>query len=738
MDNFVFKNLDTNSDIAIPIGSRFTYVYGGNGTGKTTFSRQFLSGVTNSKVFNVDFINKNVYIVDTDGAKMDSSTKDNFSKLFISEQAVVYANEMMKAKEIKKSVEILKEQSISRLNQLLKNYHLDSNFEFEKITAKLKTSRLEFNYMENIETNKSNINFSNALDTELQNDQDLATKISQYRANDIMKKIHEIINNTNTLKEIFIDNVYIDNINNLLFEYNAAVEYIRIIEKDFDKTKNSQLFKDWIEVGLKLHESQTTCLFCGREDIEPQIYKWKEIIENKKGDIKKSILARIKKSQEDIYIIISSKSVYESVIPLIISTLEKLLEQMSIIEREIIKNSIVEPIVIRIEKDLTEIKIEETYNEIIAYLLNKDLIGYFFPFYYFNYLQIVQTSFENKANIESEKFSKSTNEAIDSVAKKLGLEKDLKIFIETRKGSIPKMSIGPAKKTVKIGTFSEGQIHKLALAIFFADILMKKEVYDYLVLDDPMISLDVVAYHKLKSFIIFDLNDKFKKSIILTHNISFLLIMLSNLIRDIDKRKDTTLVELKPNNYHIIPIETIAKDDIVLFIDAINNSIDIDDVSLWYWMIEKIARHFMDIKLSLMGKVSFNDVNKDLSSIFHSPDLEVVKTIHNQIIKTSKNTKTKIEDIKIALENLNRFSLKLGFPIIINESSLLKFKEKFNDDMIVLEQPMAKNLEYSILKEGHRIVFDSSKENAFLKDYIMHPRHQVTESLVAFEAQLDK
>jgi energy-coupling factor transporter ATP-binding protein EcfA2 len=737
MNEFAFKNLDSNAEIIIPLSANIIYIYGGNGTGKTTFSRQFSSKIENSRVFNVDFINKNVYIVDTDGAKMDPTTKENFSKLFISEQAVKFASEMMKVKEINKTIEPLKSSSNNRLNQILKSHQLDSNFDLEKLTLKLSTSKLEFNFNESIENNKTGIEFSNVLETGINSDQEMITKIKQYKANDIMKKIHEIINTTTSLKEIFVEDNFIVNLNGLLLEFNTAVEYIKIIEKDFNKSKNSQLFKKWIEDGLKIHEDQTTCLFCGTQNIEPSLERWKELIENKKVDIKKNILSKIKKAKEDFNIIISNKGVYESIIPLIISTIEKLQGKILDLENEINQNLKVKLIDVVIEKDLVESKIEAAYYEIITYLLNQDLMGYFFPFYYSIYLQNEQNRLEKQANSESDKFSKSTNEAIDNVAKKLGLEKDLKIFLETRKGSIPRMSIGPADKSIKIGTFSEGQIHKLALAIFFADILIKDKTYDFIVLDDPIISLDVVAYHKLKSFIIYELKDKYKKSIILTHNIGFLLIMLSNLIRESDKLTESELLELKPTEYVKIPIQTIAKDDIILFKNAIDNSTDMNDVSLWYWMIEKIARHFMDIKLSILGIVSFSDVNEDLSKIFIGDNLTRVQVIHKQIIETSKSTTSSICDIKIALENLNLFCTELGFPNVISDSSLSVFKDGFSGDLLVVKDPIAKSLEFSIIKEGHKIVFNNSKENSFLKDYIMHPRHQITESLVAFEAQID-
>ena len=738
MNEFSFKNLETNAIITIPLDKKYIYIYGGNGMGKTTFSRQFSEENNNSKVFNIDYINRNVYIVDNEGVKIDATTKDNFSKIFVSEKAVEFASEMSKVKEINKEATILQTATVSKINQLLQKYQLESNVNFEKLILKLNTSKLDFNYKESLDNNKNRIILSNSLDTEIKNDNELETKIKQYKANDILLKIHDKITKTESLRELFIDEVFIMNLNIQLSDFNSTVDLIRIIETDFNKSSDPKLFKEWIENGVKLHSGLNVCLFCGNDDIQHSIQHWRDLIENKKSDIKKIILKKIEKAKDDFKLILSSKSIYESIIPLIIKTLEKLLEILDTIEKQIHRNISVVPIELIIDKDLIESNMETQYSDIVHYILNKDLVEFFFPFYYLNYLVNEQNVLESKANSESEKFAKSTNEIIEKIAKKLGLEKELKIFHETRRGSTPKMSIGPADKKTKIGTFSEGQVHKLALAIFFADILSKDKICEFLVLDDPMISLDVVAYHKLKSFIIFDLQDKYEKSIILTHNISFLLIMLSNLFRDVDKREETCLIELKPFNHNILPIEIIAKDDIVLFKHAIDNSIDMNDVSLWYWMIEKIARYFLDIKLSLMGIVSFSDVSIDLRRVFKDEDLNQIKLIHKQIVKASKDTKAKVSEIVLALENLNIFCIKLGFPEIITDVSLVAFKTKFYGELIVIQNPTAKDLEFLILKEGHTIVFNPSRENAFLKDYIMHPRHQVTESLVAFEAQLDR
>lgn len=83
-----FENPDTGKKLSIELEVEITLIYGGNGTGKTTLSRAFGSDYA---VFNSDFVNKNVYIVNSDGATTNSDNKENFSQLFLGTDAVELA-----------------------------------------------------------------------------------------------------------------------------------------------------------------------------------------------------------------------------------------------------------------------------------------------------------------------------------------------------------------------------------------------------------------------------------------------------------------------------------------------------------------------------------------------------------------------------------------------------------------------------------------------------------------------
>jgi hypothetical protein len=213
--------------------------------------------------------------------------------------------------------------------------------------------------------------------------------------------------------------------------------------------------------------------------------------------------------------------------------------------------------------------------------------------------------------------------------------------------------------------------------------------------------------------------------------------MLSNVYRKKEELFDKImLLELKPDCCTEVPLETIAKDDIVLFRDAIKSSDTIDDVSIWYWLMEKIVRYFISVKLSLLSQVSFDEVKDDLIKL---GDISSEAIRLNRIItRASKSTNATISEIIEALRSLNSFVELLGFPNVVDEKQILTLLNKFNPELKTIINPKPKNIEYEILNERYKIVLNIEKSNAVLKDYIMHPRHQITESLVAFEAQKDR
>lgn len=71
-----FTNPDSKKNLEIEIDKKMIFIYGKNGSGKTTFSRSH--DFDKKYVFNEDFIHKNVYVIETEGAKIDANVKTNF------------------------------------------------------------------------------------------------------------------------------------------------------------------------------------------------------------------------------------------------------------------------------------------------------------------------------------------------------------------------------------------------------------------------------------------------------------------------------------------------------------------------------------------------------------------------------------------------------------------------------------------------------------------------------------
>jgi len=97
-----FVNLESNQEIKLKLDKKMIFIYGKNGSGKTTFSRS--KNLDRRYVFNEDFIHRNVYIIDEEGAKVDTAIKNNFSQLLIGEDVVNLKKQQDKMVNLQKSI----------------------------------------------------------------------------------------------------------------------------------------------------------------------------------------------------------------------------------------------------------------------------------------------------------------------------------------------------------------------------------------------------------------------------------------------------------------------------------------------------------------------------------------------------------------------------------------------------------------------------------------------------------
>lgn len=738
-----FKNLDSKSEIIVPLKSDVTYIYGGNGSGKTTFSKEVSRNLGDECiVFNTDFINKNIYIIDSEGAKTDTNTKENFTSLFIGEESVYYNNEIKSLTERLNKNKINIQSAEEQLTNELSKKKLPKNSKLEDCKISHNMFTYNFDFSKSIVKNKELLKFNAFFPTSINTEEELNLKINQYLENNTFTEINRLLNNDENLKKLFNDNSNqsLKIINNMIIEYNTNIKKIKEIEIAFSIYSDPNLLKQWIIQGLILHEHSNNCLFCDAKNIDFSIEKWKRITNDTFVKSKNDLMSNLENILKSLNKLLENKELYINFIPEIINTSEEINIHVTKNLQNIKNNIEITPLIVNLKKDKIKVEEENMYNDILNYLLNHNIKDYFFPFIEKDKITEQIKLFNDKLIEENKNVSNSLINIVKKIAKKLGLEKELDIVTDT-KGKIPKISLiaGNDKKNgIKI--LSEGQRHKLALIVFFAKIELSKKKYKYIVLDDPMLSLDIITYHKLRNYIFSNLSSKSEKFIMLTHNFYFLIFMLSNLYIDKNFKEITTLLNLNPDNCSEIDLDLIAKDDILLFKDSIYRSETIDDISLWYWMIIKIARLFLDIKIKTLGVLSFENPKEDLLKVFRedSPEFKESKKLMDLIKKISNSPSIEVKEIKLGLKYLNNFLELLNFKVIFDQNEIDSIfpKNKYKDEDKVVESPVAKDFHFKILKEAHSIIFDENVD-INIKNYIRHPRHQITQSLIAFAAQKD-
>jgi energy-coupling factor transporter ATP-binding protein EcfA2 len=351
-----------------------------------------------------------------------------------------------------------------------------------------------------------------------------------------------------------------------------------------------------------------------------------------------------------------------------------------------------------------------------------------------------QIQVKTEAEKESVAFGQSTQESINEVLKLLGMSKTIEISVD-RRGAIPKLSFNPDANTNKISNYSEGQRHKLALAIFLASIMSNERKYDYIVLDDPVITMDLVSYHNLKSLLYSPrIGSKRNHLIILTHNIHYLYVQISNLLDNEKASEFSSVFELSPKKCSEVPLDLLRTDDLSLFINQLSRIETISDVSYIYWLALKISRIFLDQKLRLSG-IKSNSNPSDEIDMLNSGDQvrsELKKLMSRNITPISRKPNPKIAEVFTLLNSLDDFLVLLGFQKIVPG----KTYSVLNAFDLQTELPSVlypSTITEEILLLGRQYHFYSGDERSinFIKNYLDHPRYQTTENLFGLKAKMD-
>ncbi|WP_342275006.1 AAA family ATPase [Spiroplasma endosymbiont of Cantharis lateralis] len=672
-NKIIFMNPQNKIEHTIDISKKNTYIYGGNGVGKTTFSREAEIKVNESKVFNVDFINKNLFIVDKDGIKDDSNTKDSLTKLLIDEHEIKIKKQLIKLEEkFKKNKE--------RINQI--NSSLNKIFQKNKYyqNVEILYSDIENNYSfsydfdKTDEENFNSIKIEAFLKTKIETDEELEIIIRSINEQANIQIALKFIKDNKILNKII--NEDIDLLNNEIKNKNSSylenLNKMKEAENCFFRTNDKEKYKNWIRDGLLLHESVNNCLFCENKNIDNQKENWKnklemQILQNK-SDLLEVTNEIINGCNEFL-----KTDIYTQYFPLITESLKKIKDDIDIFKNKITENEEIIYQDIKIKRDILLDFIEDKLIEVRNYILNKNLNEYYSPTIIENEMNLLKTKWEFQLEQEYDIYKKNLQEKLNFLLKSFGCDREMKIVID-KKSSQRKISLKMLDES-KLNTLSEGQKHKLALAIFFVKITefySTENKLKYIILDDPVSTLDVNTQHAIRDYLFNVLGSYYENIIILTHNFNYLMLMLSNLHENDEEKNNTKLLYLGSSKCLDININDISNDDISLFVKSFQEITDLNDISIWRWIIFKIYRTILNIKMSLMALNSFKDPIEDIKVIFSNNEINKNKAIeiNKMISENFYKSKIKVEKIREMLNNLMLFSELLGLPINLDDQKI--------------------------------------------------------------------
>ncbi|MEG1850594.1 MAG: AAA family ATPase [Bacilli bacterium] len=740
MGKYSFIHPETGKEISFETDKKNIIIYGKNGSGKTTLTRS--KNFDKKYVFNEDFVNKNVYVVGIDGAKTDTDTKSGFSSLWIGEDIV----------KIKKEIEHhakLKSECLENKKVITKQ--IDENIIFsgvvisQNIQIKLQSyedSSFVFNSTKPYSLAKSEHNCIHTFISKITSKEELKEKIDVVKNNISIKDLINILNKNTFLKSIFNDKIKkeIDNLNlriENLKEKKNSVEQIKkfLISKDIDY-KLLEKMNPIIEIQKKYKK----CVICNNENISDKITEWDNILKN-------TYIAeqqKLKNEFDSISIFIErsvflNKERYTIVAPKIIEELEEL---NNIFKRQSIdiSNNNYEKINYElVDFDNLFMEVKDLIDDIENYVIINMKQELLFDIIYNKKIDKIIEAFNDNLMKSLGLNAKKYEEEINKVLEELGLSKALELKTDKRSTNDCKYDFKIVGHS-KINELSDGQKHKLALAIFLSNILKENFNNKIIVIDDPVVAMDAGTYHYFKKFVLQKLavkrdeDGKTGKIILLTHNIHYLYVQISNLIENEEARKDTIIYKLSKIGIEEVPLSILNMDDLVLFKTAITTISNISEIMLVRCLIIKIFRCLIDLKLRFKGIISAGNPASEIAKLDldkkKSNDLSVINKTINSLMKKKITT---VSEVYQCLELLKNSSNILGYDELIVDEELNNIKDIIDND--IKGDPASPV--FDILQKVEKILFCSKPQYNYFVNYIEHPRNWFTKNLTALDLDDD-
>lgn len=352
---YKFYNKESKNEIKFETNSLYTFIYGPNGTGKTTFSRVYYDKKIDNivyKVFNEDFINNNVYVTEMDGSKQSPENKKGLNRLFIGKNVKKYSdfltrirgrknqlnsipvsNDYKKTNDflINKIDEIFGENDEYKKNKDPFIEHIlkpeDVNNIIEKIKELIDIENITIS-TKNILNDKYTKNYNYDYQVNINNDllkQEVIKYLKEKNKNqteEYNKSINEFEIKIKNLLNVLSTNLLLQ-VEEIKKELEIEVKKYKIIKTIDDENKkfvqkliegkdvNYNEVEDWQREGYKFHKEIEfkTCLYCHNEDIQSNVKEnYTALYENKYIKLLNSLKLIVEKYINDI---INSKVKYD-------------------------------------------------------------------------------------------------------------------------------------------------------------------------------------------------------------------------------------------------------------------------------------------------------------------------------------------------------------------------------------------------------------------------------------------
>lgn len=738
VDKVVFTNKETGKNINVDLKTQFVVIFGKNGSGKTTFSRS--NFFSKDFVFNTDFIHKNIYIETTDGAVEDAENKKRFSSMWICENVVEIKKKISNLKNILKQITNSFESILNSIKQSFADNTIKlESIDLSKIDEAIKGKKISLPDKDDWATFVSQHKRIYAVKSTILDAKDFSDKLIQLKDNSLLMSLVDRIKVDKLLEWLLlgIDNNSNKELNSLIVSYNSSINQLKECDTAFIG-ENINIHKEWVRTGLELHEktNSNTCLFCGNKQIEESTKKWKKILESNVSKNRDKILTKLEGTIKHVNDILVSRTQYEKLCKNTIIALEVLKKDFSERSTNIksyknVKEGFDD--LIALNKDKLIIDESKLLENIKLYLLDPFIAKYEAHKLLIN---IYGSKIKDEDKILKGELIKSADtikKSINDKLKDLGFEKELQIKIDSR-GAETKYNFQFVNTATRISTLSDGQKHKLALAIFLAKLENQSEKINNVVLDDPVVTLDFQTYYRVKNEIInLTKSGKYEHVILLTYNISFLYVQLSNLFNN-QGASICTFYHLFPNSCENIDLNILNYDDLVLYRKCLDNVNDFEEFNLLASMNFRIMRVFIDMKTRMLGKPDSGNPENAIDSLscFDSSGKDMLKDLSGKISKIFYDKNSKNSDLYKSFILLNELSNKLGFSDFLNTDELNRLK-RFSNKNIRSMPYSGNNLLYLIIEWALKNKDSLTPIEKHIRDYIHHPRNQLTKSVIGID-----